>query len=230
MHRVLGLALVTLVTATSLSRAESVPLPTLTVTIPNGGFEGTEAAPWQIYGPTAIVTAADCLEGTQCLRLGIDGGSAELEQAGVYQDVTVQAVGGAARLSAGLVVDAALAGDTAVELKLEAGTVEVYGLDASFTAPASVGTWQTRSFCVDLPSSADGQPITVRPVVTVTSETGSGTGAVRIDDFQLEFTPQGQCVPTPTSKSDDGGCATGGAMGLLSGLVALGFLAMRRAA
>jgi|GEM_PF-4480606 len=55
-------------------RADSVPLPTLVVvTVPNSSFENEGAAPWEIYGPTAEVTADDCVQDSSACGLGSMG-------------------------------------------------------------------------------------------------------------------------------------------------------------
>jgi len=221
MRRAIGMILVGLCAGfTTTGHADSVPVSS-PVTVPNGDFEATDAAPWITYGPTAAVTADDCFDGNQCFRLGLDGMGAPDAEAGIYQDVTVPG-SGSVLVSARLAVDAALGGDTLVELKLES-LVGEYATDAAFSAPAPVGTWMKRSVCLSLPPE---QGLVARPVVVIRSPSGNGSGAVRIDGLTLESYLTDDCS-VGSSGSDSGGCA-GGQAGLASVALALGFYGARR--
>lgn len=184
------------------AHAEAVPDVTV-IEVPNGSFDAADVDPWMTYGDVVELVAGDCAQGTGCLRLGITGGAANNE-AGIYQDVVV-ANPRSLRLSAGVAVDEALTGDTIVELKLELpDTSEVYGSVVVHSGATPVGEWGKPSLCLDVP----GEQGHARPVVVVRSPTGTGTGVVRVDGFELFASLR----PCPVPSSDDGGCA--GALGL----------------
>ena len=199
------------------SAAHAEAVPDTAVEVPNGGFEAADTEPWETYGDVVEVTGDGCSEGTRCLRLGIAAGAANNE-AGVYQDVVI-ASPRSVRLSTMLAVDEALSGDTIVELKIELPEGDghyAFALIHNGATPA--GSSERRDLCVDV-VGAQG---VARPVVTVRSPTGTGTGVVRVDGFTLT-TSLSSCS---AAKDDDGdgGCAGGLGFAPLSLLL----LALRR--
>lgn len=186
MNRVIGLAMLCVVGFSARGRADSAkPMVPQFVSIPNGDFEGGTLAPWEGFGPRALLTADDCFAGNQCLRLGLNGNDAPDIASGVHHG-RVGEPGMSVRFSAEMVVDQELVGDTIVELELE----NVRGSDADDVrrtavaiAPTRPGVWRHFSVCASAPSDL---ATFMRPVIVIRSPSGKGTGAVRVDNVLVE--------------------------------------------
>lgn len=206
------------------------------IALTNPGFEDIDLGPWATYGAVHEVTRDAPRTGDRALRLGLAGAGTELEEAGAYQDVALAGSGATAtnlRVSAAVVVDAALAGDATVSVKLEIykkinGAIVAQEATTAFDAPSEVGGWATFEACATAPV---GFEVFGRPVVTLTSASGKGTGAIRIDDVALVTGDEAVCAaPVAT---DDGGCSGGLGTGwgaVVAALAALVLVTRRRVA
>ena len=201
------------------------------IALTNPGFEDIDLGPWATYGAVHEVTRDAPRTGDRALRLGLAGAGTELEEAGAYQDVALAGSGATAtnlRVSAAVVVDAALAGDATVSVKLEIyrklnGAIVAQEATTAYDAPSEIGDWATFEACATAPA---GFEVFVRPVVTLTSASGKGTGAIRIDDVALETGDDAMCA-APVAK-DDGGCTGGLGAGWGAVLAALALVTRRR--
>jgi hypothetical protein len=202
------------------------------IALTNPGFEDVDLGPWATSGAIHAVTRDAPRTGDRALRLGLAGTGTAREEAGAYQDVTL--TGSVAternlRVTAAVAVDAALTGDATVAVKLEIykktnGSIVAEEATAAFDAPAEPGDWAMFEACATAPA---GFEVFVRPVVTLTSASGKGTGAIRLDDVALVAGDDAVCA-TPVL-ADDGGCAGGPAAGWC-GVLAVFALASRRRA
>ena len=201
------------------------------VTLTNPGFEDVDLGPWATYGAVHAVTRDAPRTGDRALRLGLAGTGTVLEEAGAYQDVTLAgsvATARSLRVSAAVVVDAALAGDATVSVELEIykkinGSIVAQEATTAYEAAAEVGDWTTFEACATAPA---GFEVFVRPMVTLTSASGKGTGAIRMDDVVLVTGDEAVCA-APVAP-DDGGCAGGLVAGWSSILAALALATRRR--
>jgi hypothetical protein len=201
------------------------------VALTNPGFEDADLGPWATYGALHEVTRDAPHQGARALRLGLSGTGTAAEEAGAYQDVALEDSGATAtnvRVMAAVVVDTALAGDATASVVLEVykkinGTLIAEGSTTAFATPAEVGDWATFEACAIAPA---GYEVFVRPSVTLSSASGKGTGAVRLDDVALTAGDDAVCAAPAVA--EDGGC-TGGALAGWGGvLAALAALARRR--
>ncbi len=204
------------------------------IALTNPGFEDVDLGPWATYGAVHAVTRDAPRTGDRAFRLGLAGTGTELEEAGAYQDVTLTGSVAAPRnlrVSAAVALDAALAGDATVAVKLEIykkinGFLVAADATTAFEAPADPGDdgdWAMFEACATTPA---GFEVFVRPVVTLTSASGKGTGSIRLDDVALVAGDEAVCATPPPA--DDGGCAGGSAAGYISVLAALALASRRR--
>lgn len=194
------------------------------VALVNPGFEDADLGPWATSGAVHEVTRDAPHAGFRALRLGLAGTGTTPESAAAYQDVALTGSGPAAtnvRISAAIVVDADLADDATASVTIEIyktinATKVAVGTSTAFAAPEAIGGWASFEACATAPA---GFEVFVRPSVTLTSASGKGTGAIRIDDVTLTAGDDAVCAtPAPP---DDGGCAAGGPAGLGLALLAL---------